>query len=348
MSAAPTVSVSILAFQDRETIGPCLESVLNLDHPGDLEIRIREQGSDDEQARLIANIAEANRSSGRSITLDRGPNLGFAPGHNANIRESGGEFQLLVNSDAKLEPSFLTEALSFFEDPAVGSVQGKLLNPEVDLGGQPVIDTIGFVARRNRVFGSRGQGEPDRGQFDDPGEIFGADGAVPIYRRAALEDVAVPRQLNPPHFDRTGSEWLDETFFAYKCDLDLAWRLRLRGWKSILAPKAISDHSRTLAIGSARTIRQRLTDRRASPKWRRSLSFCNQRLMLIKNEDLGRLMKDSLSFVPAEAAAWGLVALEGLWGALPRLAKLAPSAYRKRRFIRERRKVDVDPYEWFE
>jgi GT2 family glycosyltransferase len=243
-----------------------------------------------------------------------------------------------------LEPDYLSEALEFFEDPQVGAVQGKLLNP----GNPRVIDTTGFLPSRGRVFASRGQGERDRGQFDEPKEIFGADGAVPLYRRAALDDVAVPRQLNPPNFDRTGTEWLDETFFAYKCDLDLAWRMRLRGWKTMLAPKAISDHSRTLAIGSAQSVRQRLADRRASPKWRRSLSFCNHRLMLIKNEDLGRLAKDSVRFLPAETAAWGLVALEGLWAALPRLARLSPSAYRKRRFVQERRKPGVDPYAWFE
>ncbi len=44
-------------------------------------------------------------------------------------------------------------------------------------------------------------------------------------------------------------EYLDEDFYMYKEDVDLAWRLRLAGWKVIYFPEAvvIHDHGRASA-----------------------------------------------------------------------------------------------------
>ena len=78
----------------------------------------------------------------------------------------------------------------------------------------------------------RGADQPDTGQFDTAGEIFGPSGAAAMYRRNALDDVA----LNGQYFD--------EDFFAYREDADLAWRCRLFGWTSIYVPTAVAHHRR--------------------------------------------------------------------------------------------------------
>ena len=49
--------------------------------------------------------------------------------------------------------------------------------------------------------------------------IFGASAGAAIYRREALDDVGP----------------FPEAFFMYLEDVDLAWRLRLRGWESLLS-----------------------------------------------------------------------------------------------------------------
>ena len=59
-------------------------------------------------------------------------------------------------------------------------------------------------------------------------EVFGISGACPIYRKEALEDVKI------------NQEYLDEDFFAYYEDVDLAWRMQLRGWKSINTAKMLA------------------------------------------------------------------------------------------------------------
>ncbi len=343
----PSVTVSILAYKDVDSIAACIGSVLSLEYDGLLDVRVREQGGDDSQLRAIESAGESVRS-GQSFSVSRGQNIGFAPGHNEGIRNSRTDYVLLVNADARLDPDFLNEAMPAFDDQRVGSVQGKLVTPSDGASGKNLIDTTGFLATRRRLFLPRGQGEEDIGQFDRPDKVFGVDGAVALYRREALEDVAVPREFNPSPLDKTGVEYLDETFFIYKCDLDLAWRLQLKGWSCAYVPTAVSVHNRTLSRGLGRTARELLKHRRSTPSWTRSLSFCNHRLTLIKNDSGRRLRNDLLPWAKTEAATWAVaVGLERLGSGVTRFARLARVARRKRHWIQARRDPTADPYALF-
>jgi GT2 family glycosyltransferase len=53
-------------------------------------------------------------------------------------------------------------------------------------------------------------------------EVFGPCAGAALYSRAALAEVG----------------FFDEAFFAYLEDADLAWRLRLRGWRTLYVPSA--------------------------------------------------------------------------------------------------------------
>jgi hypothetical protein len=50
---ASSVVVSVLAYHSRDTIEACLRSCLDLQHDGPLEIVVREQGGDDDEAGAI-------------------------------------------------------------------------------------------------------------------------------------------------------------------------------------------------------------------------------------------------------------------------------------------------------
>ena len=90
------------------------------------------------------------------------------------------------------------------------------------------IDTCGFQIFRSRRIVNIGHGEEDRGQFNQEKEIFAVEGAVPVLRRQALEDCRLKSQ---------GNKIIDPDFFWYGDDLDLAWRMRLFGWKQVFAPE---------------------------------------------------------------------------------------------------------------
>ena len=70
------------------------------------------------------------------------------------------------------------------------------------------------------------------GQYDSREYVFGASGAAAFYRRRMLDEVAM------------GGECFDESFFAYREDADLAWRLRNLGWKCLYVPGAVAYHRR--------------------------------------------------------------------------------------------------------
>jgi GT2 family glycosyltransferase len=50
-------------------------------------------------------------------------------------------------------------------------------------------------------------------------------------------------------------------FFSYLEDADLAWRGRLRGWKSVVAPKALARHVYSATAGQGSPLKQRLLAR---------------------------------------------------------------------------------------
>lgn len=80
----------------------------------------------------------------------------------------------------------------------------------------------------------RGGEQP--GQEEEPIEVFGPCAGAALYRRAVLEEIGL----------------LDEDFFAYLEDVDLAWRARPAGWRALYVPAArvYHLHSATLGEGS--------------------------------------------------------------------------------------------------
>lgn len=352
---AAAVTISILATRDKETIRPCVASVLALEYPGPLDVRIREHGGDDDQLALIEDaVAAAPPNAQRRITLVRGENIGFARGHNDAVREGSGEIVLLVNADSELDRDFLTNAMAGFDDPAVGTVQPKVLRHVSALGGgsETKIDTVGLLPSRKRLVLSRGQGQPDDGRYDEVEEIFGADGAVVLYRRAALDDVAIRLTDVAGCTDQPDhEEYFDESFFIYKEDVDLAWRLASAGWKALYVPAARAWHVRTSRRDAdAKSLRAVLAERKARPELSRYLSFGNHRLMQLKNETRRGLLRDLVPWLVYETGTWGFFILTERWLALRsigRLLKLAPLALRKRRVVQSSRRRDADPYRWF-
>jgi GT2 family glycosyltransferase len=110
---------------------------------------------------------------------------------------------------------------------------GKVLRAEgPELLPTGVVDTVGIRMTRSGRHFDVGAGEPDTGRWDRPAEIFGVSGCVALYRVAALSDVKVS----------TG--FFDEDFFVYREDVDLAWRLRGRGWAARCVPAALAWHRR--------------------------------------------------------------------------------------------------------
>ncbi len=166
-------------------------------------------------------------------------NLGYTGGHNLGISkalEAGADWVLVLNADVVLDPAFLERLLSEADSPArrdFGAFTGKVLRAEgAGLSPTRVLDSVGIRMTRSGRHFDVAAGLPDDGRYDRPAEIFGVSGCIALFRTAALADAKIS----------TG--FFDDDFFVYREDVDLAWRLRGRGWRALCVPSAVAWHRR--------------------------------------------------------------------------------------------------------
>jgi GT2 family glycosyltransferase len=319
----PLVQINLLTYNGEKLLRPCLESVLAQTYPN-LAVRVIDNNSTD-QTRAI--LSEFKRNNPQLEVVLNNENLGFAKGHNLGIKMTQAEFVCCLNQDVVLGQDFIQEAIAAFAKRSVAAVQGKLYR--LYSSQQKIIDTVGLRMLKNRRIIAWGQGQIDQGQFEKPQEIFGADGAVPVYRRAALTDVKIV------------GEYFDEDFFMYKEDVDLAWRLRLGGWQTNYQPKATAWHLRSAGDSAATNYLGIVRERRKISKFAKYLAFKNQRLMQLKNEQLSLLLWHSPWFLPKEVASWIYVLLfeRYTYQAIRDLIRQLPQALKKRKLIMCQKKV---------
>lgn len=159
-------------------------------------------------------------------------NAGFAYPYNLGMKKAledkNIENVIVLNNDTKLDEKYLEEMLSSAKrHPDAGSIQPKILN----FFEKNKIDCAGILLSFDGVATNRGYGERDLGQFEKEEEIFGANAAAALFTREALEKT----QFRP-------GEYFDNSYFAFYEDADLAWRMRLAGFKSYYSPKAVVHH----------------------------------------------------------------------------------------------------------
>ncbi len=329
----PLVSVSLLTWNGQKYLKGCLDSVFNQSYPN-LEILMLDNGSTDQTVEYLKRASSKPSKLNIKYLGHHSKNTGFCAGHNQIIRESKGSFVFLLNQDVILDKDFIKEAIKTFnQDKKIASVQGKVMQWR-----EGFIDTTGMIMLKNRRTINRGQGQLDKGQFEKVEEIFGVDGAAPIHRKKALEDIKI------------NDEYLDQDFFAYKDDVDLAWRLRLAGWKAFYQPKAIAYHDRTSGENAALSYFSIIKERLKISKFSKYLSFKNGRLMQIKNEQVGVLLRHLPWFLPKEIGAWGFATIfeRYTWKAFIDIFKQMPLVWKKRKIIMNRKKVSSkEMASWF-
>jgi GT2 family glycosyltransferase len=190
------------------------------------------------------------------------------------------------------------------------------------------LDSTGIIMLREQRHLDRGADQPDTGQFDAPEDVFGPSGAAALYRRKALDEVAV------------NGQFFDEDFFAYREDADLAWRCRLAGWTSIYVPTAVALH------------RRRVTPERCGelPKIINYHSVKNRFLLRLNNMSWSLYRRDFWHITRRDAAVVGYVFLRE-WSSITALffvVRNLPRLLRKRRMIQLKRKNFAADYEFRE
>lgn len=196
---------SCLAAVQRQTLKPA-------------RVIVVDNGSEDESVELLAR----EYPWVEVITLEK--NYGFAGGVNRGIeaaRTADIDAIALLNTDAEPEPQWLEGLWRRMQaDESLAAAAAK----QLDYTG--CIDSAGEELSIWGVPFSRGRGETDQGQYEEPTDIFAATGGASLYRVQALRTVGL----------------LDERFFAYFEDVDWCFRARLQEWNVAYEPTAVVHH----------------------------------------------------------------------------------------------------------
>ena len=340
MIKKPFASINILNYNNKDTIIPCLESALNQDYEN-IEVCLIDNNSKDKSLELIKSKF---KNHSKLKIIENKKNVGFAEGHNQAIRETKGELINCLNSDAILAKDFLSKAIPLFKNRKIGAVQGKLLSYNFETNqprkkqGKKIIDTVGLAILKNRRIINQAQGESDSGQYNKNKIIWGADGAAPVYRRKALQDIKI------------NNEYFDKDFFIYKEDVDLAWRMLLYGWQTIYEPQATAYHGRTAGESAAISYFNIVKERRKIKSLPKYYSFRNQRLMQIKNELPLSFLKNFHRWLLKEICSWFYILIFE-----PKILKCSkdlisqiPVAFKKRKIIQKNKKANRKEIDkWF-
>ena len=218
------VAIVILNWNGRKMLAEYLSSVLDYSR-ADADIYVADNASTDDS---VDFLQQHYASEVKLIRLEK--NWGFAEGYNRALAEIDAEYFVLLNSDVEVTHHWLTPLIEFMDShEEVAACQPKLLSlTDKDFfeyagasGG--FIDRYGYPFCRGRIFDTL---EEDNGQYDYRQEIFWATGACLFIRAKDYADVG----------------GLDARFFAHNEEIDLCWRLRLRGRKIYCIPESVVYH----------------------------------------------------------------------------------------------------------
>lgn len=195
------------------------------------------QYSKDEAAVYVADNASTDQSMEmlrqhfpgvKLIQLEK--NWGFAEGYNKALKQVDAEYYLLLNSDIEVTHHWLTPMTEYLDNhPDVAACQPKLLSifdkDRFEYAGASggYLDHFGYPFCRGRIFETV---EEDNGQYDYATDILWATGAALMIR-------------SKDYWEAGG---LDGRFFAHNEEIDLCWRLRIRGRRIVCLPESYVYH----------------------------------------------------------------------------------------------------------
>ena len=335
----PLVTINLVVWNGEKYIRHCLDAVRAQTYEN-VEVNILDNASRDRTKKIIKNeYPEFNL-----VENDR--NIGLGMGMEKLLKQTNGEYKVFLCVDVLMNPDFVEKAVEAMEkNPKIGALQGKVMNYRIEHDNvihTEYIDTCGFKIFKDRRIVNIGHGEKDEGQYDREGEVWGFEGAVPVFRVAALKDATM---------NKDGEVW-DHDYFWYVDDVDLAWRLRLLGWSSYYNPKVIAHHDRQTSKSIARGAKGYFSLERQKVRWsiplvKRRLDWKNLKFTLIKNDNNGNW----LSLIKREILTTGYTVLfepKVLLGMFDLIKKL-PKMLRKRKEIQSKAVIGREEMtKWFD
>jgi GT2 family glycosyltransferase len=227
----PEISIVIVNYNSGEFLAGTLQSILDNPPSSEWEVIIFDNASTDNSLEHAKSIIRDNPRFG-FITSNE--NFGFAGANNRAVKETRGEYILLLNPDTGLTPNAVDNLYLYLKNhDDVAAVGPHLVDSDnsstVSFGYFPTITGIiagAFLPRRFQVAKSGTLGiipDPSITRELDVGYV---SGACLMTKRAVWEE----------------SGGLDESFFAYFEETDWCLRLHKKGLRSVFIPYVTVRH----------------------------------------------------------------------------------------------------------
>lgn len=312
----PLVSIVLVTWNSGPYLPRCLEGVREQTY-APTELIVIDNASNDNSVALC--------EQGGARVVRNETNRGFSAAVNQALEIARGEMVQLVNPDCFLEPAYIATLVDALRDAGeeFGGATGVLIKAHGwDIEPTRAIDSAGMRMTRSGRHLDITVAPKERV------EVFGLSGAAPLYRTSFLADM------------RMDGEVLDEDFFAYREDADLAWRGRLLGWRFFCEPRAIGYHVRRVTPQARRKLPSDVNMH--SVKNRFLLRLKNQGLYLALRNAPFELLRDLIVIAASlTVERTSLPAFAWLWRNRARVMA-------KRRAVQSRRTVsDRDLAGWF-
>lgn len=229
------LSVCIVNYNGGYFLPACIESVIESDIEGGLEIIVVDNGSADGSVKLVRERFPD------VVLIENGRNDGFASANNRAFASAGGRFVLFLNPDTVVPPDALGRMISFLEEEEGTAACGcRLFHPDT------------------------GRVEPSA--RSDP-EL------IPLFWNLTYIDRLFPSSpffarylmTHAPELEIRDADWVtgacllvrsevfrlvggfDSRFFMYCEDIDLCYRIRRAGWRIRYYPAVSVGHYRGLS-----------------------------------------------------------------------------------------------------
>ena len=209
------LSVVIVSYNVRELLTACIDSVVKASEGIDAEVFVVDNKSADDTVEVIS------RDYPWVHLINNKENLGFSKANNIAIRQSEGEYVLLLNPDTVVAEGTLRGVVEFMDQhPEAGGTGVRMHNADGTLAPESrrAVPTPLVAARKMLGFTKRYY--MSNLPWDKPGKIEVVSGAFMMLRRKAIDQVGL----------------LDEDFFMYGEDIDLSYRLLKGGWQNWYLP----------------------------------------------------------------------------------------------------------------
>nr|WP_319491296.1 glycosyltransferase family 2 protein [uncultured Desulfobacter sp.] len=231
------ITIIILSYNTKTLLVNCLESVFDTTKALLVDVVVVDNASSDGSPDAVkiqfpkVRLIENNR------------NLGFAKANNIALRQVTGKYALLLNSDTRLTPGAVKSLYDFMEQQAdAGVACGQLLNEDGSrqnsfayfpgfgslLVNESLINTLSPFRKSKRS------------AINAPLRVESCIGACILLRMSAVE----------------AAGFLDEAFFFFFEETDLALTMRQKGWFSYMVPQARIYHFQGQSVGHSFKSRQ--------------------------------------------------------------------------------------------